>query len=300
MAELKPLQQLIPEYKWTNEEKVITFQELHIPALHSISHREYFFRAPVYPLHHHGNHIEFHCMIKGQRMNTVQRDETNLRYLQNGNQVFVTQPYEIHQTGELVQTRHELYGFQINLSDPYHLMGLDRQMSYELYQAMTALDQHLYQADNCIQYLKDAFSMFATLEPAKIHLGTSLLNCFLFSMVGARAVEKTDSQAIDPAINRVLKYITENCREDLPLEKLAKLSGYSLSHFKVRFKAEIGITPAEYISLKRIALAKEILFHSHKDITEIAAELGYSSSSYFSQVFKKYTSFTPKEYRQLH
>ena len=101
-------------------------------------------------------------------------------------------------------------------------------------------------------------------------------------------------------VKAALTYIEDNINRPLRLEEIAEVSGYSLSRFKVRFKEQLGITPAEYITLEKLRLAKKLLIGSRTRVTDIAYQLGFSSSNYFSSVFRKYNFCTPREYRKLH
>ena len=75
------------------------------------------------------------------------------------------------------------------------------------------------------------------------------------------------------------------------------MAGLSLSRLKARFKKETGVSPANFIMLRRIEGAKELLDRTDKNITDVAFELGFSSSQYFATAFKRYTGMTPKEFR---
>ena len=61
---------------------------------------------------------------------------------------------------------------------------------------------------------------------------------------------------------------------------------------------DTGKTLHEYVQLKRIEIAKNWLTKTDKSILQIANELGYSSSRYFSLLFKRISGCTPDEYRQ--
>ncbi|MGQ9491544.1 MAG: helix-turn-helix domain-containing protein [Anaerolineae bacterium] len=59
------------------------------------------------------------------------------------------------------------------------------------------------------------------------------------------------------------------------------------------------MTPIAYLNRYRIQQAKQLLTNTHKTITEIALEVGFSSSSYFSRIFRRKTGMTPEAYRRL-
>ena len=83
------------------------------------------------------------------------------------------------------------------------------------------------------------------------------------------------------------------------IEDIAEVAGLSVGYFHERFLQDVGYTPNEYLNRRRIYLAKLELCRSTKAITEIAFEIGFSSSQYFATVFKKFVGVTPAEYRRL-
>jgi AraC-like DNA-binding protein len=84
-----------------------------------------------------------------------------------------------------------------------------------------------------------------------------------------------------------------------PSENAAPLTGMSGGYFRQIFIQEVGMTPSEYHTRQRIYQAKQRLCDSSNTITEIAFDLGFSSSQYFATVFKKLVGLTPSEYRKL-
>ena len=64
------------------------------------------------------------------------------------------------------------------------------------------------------------------------------------------------------------------------------------------FKKYIGVTMIEYLTQKRIDLAKVYLSTTKMNIAQIAEEVGYPYPYRFNQVFKQYTNDTPKAYRK--
>ena len=99
-------------------------------------------------------------------------------------------------------------------------------------------------------------------------------------------------------LQNALHYIEENYTQDIDLDMLARLSGYSYDHFRHRFAEETGDSPMHYIIKKRILLAQQLLSETADAITDIAYHCGFSSHSYFSSEFRKYTGMSPMAYRQ--
>lgn len=66
-------------------------------------------------------------------------------------------------------------------------------------------------------------------------------------------------------------------------------------HAFTRYK---GVSPISYLINRRIDEAKELLTHSNLPIAKIAQSVGFSSQSYFSQVFRKEVHMTPWAYRK--
>jgi AraC-like DNA-binding protein len=83
------------------------------------------------------------------------------------------------------------------------------------------------------------------------------------------------------------------------LSEMAARAALSPSHFAVLFKRETGQTPLEFLTEARIERAsKRLRAEPELKITTLAHELGFSSSQYFSLVFKKLKGCTPGEWRE--
>ena len=109
-----------------------------------------------------------------------------------------------------------------------------------------------------------------------------------------------ESQAISAnrQCSAVRRYIDLHFKEALTLEQLAEeghMNKYYLSH---AFKREYGISPINYMISKRIEESKYLLAETDLSMSQIAQLLGFSSLSYFSQVFHRTQAVSPKEYRQ--
>lgn len=85
---------------------------------------------------------------------------------------------------------------------------------------------------------------------------------------------------------------------NLMLQDVARAVHMSGSRFSTVFAQETGQTFTEYLTGLRIARAKELLRSTDMRSSQIAFEVGYNDSHYFSYLFKKNTGETPSEYRK--
>lgn len=106
-------------------------------------------------------------------------------------------------------------------------------------------------------------------------------------------LESTEKNIIQNACGFIEEHI-----ESLSLEQVSDAVGLSPYYFSKLFKKEKGIGFSNYISLIRIAHAKQMLEESELTLTDVALQSGFSSTPYFSQVFKKQEGMTPGEYRR--
>ena len=99
-------------------------------------------------------------------------------------------------------------------------------------------------------------------------------------------------------LDEVLYYIHHNYRENLKLENIAPLFGYSSSYLGKVFNKKLGVNFNSYVDQVRIAEAKKLLEQNTLKVYEIAEQVGYSNVDYFHKKFKKYVNTSPAEYRK--
>ena len=82
---------------------------------------------------------------------------------------------------------------------------------------------------------------------------------------------------------------------------LARRLNVSPSYFGKLFKSYTGSSMSEYLTKLRIEKAHNLLLlNTEKDISQIAAEVGYSNSGYFATVFKKYYGVSPSKIQDFY
>lgn len=95
----------------------------------------------------------------------------------------------------------------------------------------------------------------------------------------------------------ILAYISDHFDEEITIEQLADMSGFSACHFMNTFKKYVGISCNRYINHLRLDTAAKRLTETNDSIMNIATSVGYNNVSYFNRAFKAYFGTTPKAYR---
>lgn len=98
----------------------------------------------------------------------------------------------------------------------------------------------------------------------------------------------------------VCNYIQEHCTEDLSLDHISDVAGFSKYHFSRLFKNFTGLSFYKYLNKKRIEHAEKLLVDPALSITEVALQSGFSSLSAFIRMFKLLKDCTPTEFRNLY
>lgn len=99
---------------------------------------------------------------------------------------------------------------------------------------------------------------------------------------------------------QICNYINEHCTEDLTLDEIAAIAGFSKYHFSRLFKQFSNVTFYKYLNQKRISYAEILLADSSNSITEVALRSGFSSLSAFIRMFKLIKQCTPTEFRNMY
>ena len=159
---------------------------------------------------------------------------------------------------------------------------------------------------NCNEYFDDILSMFDIIRKSididGIHVAE--FSNFLVQALVVKfriIIEKNGDvkQIKEPSLAIKVKiYIDKNYNENISLKSIAEAvnaNQYYLSHI---FKEEIGFSPMQYVTRRRIVEAQNLLINTQLSITEIAANVGYNNSNYFQNVFKKIVGYTPGSYRK--
>ena len=112
-----------------------------------------------------------------------------------------------------------------------------------------------------------------------------------------RLVKKYALQNYSSPVQKCVVCIDTDLTQDLSLGRLSKLQNISPAYLSALFRKETGQTLTDYVNLKRVEYAKKLLRQTDLQVQTVAQHCGILDIHYFSRVFKKYTTQSPKEYR---
>ncbi|AIQ45802.1 hypothetical protein R70723_07845 [Paenibacillus sp. FSL R7-0273] len=123
----------------------------------------------------------------------------------------------------------------------------------------------------------------------------------LFARLGASFENAAGEPAVSPSglAKRVLDYIDDSFTEDLLLSEVARNFRLSTGYASALVKRETGSTYSDYVTAKRLQLARQLLADPELSIHEIVQRIGYKDYFHFNKLFKKHFGVTPSKYRKL-
>lgn len=116
----------------------------------------------------------------------------------------------------------------------------------------------------------------------------------------AKQYFNTEDSGYSQHIRKAISYIEENYGKQIKLDDVAKYVYLNPTYFSEIFKTECGVNFSDYLLNIRIEQAKKMLRETNMGIGQIAANVGYADSKYFSKIFTKAVGIKPTGYRKLY
>lgn len=184
----------------------------------------------------------------------------------------------------------------------YHLLNKDqvkdhivKQVSLDIaIKALNALSGFNIGVNKVI---KKDYSIYRSIE----NLSTidEIYECiYNFMMDIIRAIRESNVNSNCDSIEKAIDYIKEHYNENICLKDIAQEVYLSESYLSRKMKIVTGISFVEYITKVRIEKAMQYLRDSNAKVTEVSCKVGYPDYRYFSHIFKKYTGYTPSQWRE--
>nr|WP_289768718.1 AraC family transcriptional regulator [uncultured Acetatifactor sp.] len=235
--------------------------------------------------------------------NYYDADVNKTSYRIHPGEILVIPMSEIHSLTAPENGKRFIFLFDMNLITKLKsFSGLQPLLIQPLYMTRDT-HPHIYDAAyDTLMQIKDEY--FRQNEFAELKIYSLLLN--LFAKIGQNYLQKRDlfsnigapkQKEYIKRFNNLLDYIDTHCTEDLNLENVASLAGFSKFHFSRLFKQYTSLTFNEYLNHRRLKTAEELLAVPGLSITEVSMRSGYTSLSTFNRLFKQVKHCTPTEYR---
>ena len=109
--------------------------------------------------------------------------------------------------------------------------------------------------------------------------------------------ERTVFASVPQEIRSIVEYVDRHYRDAITSDDMARLTGLSPHYFSDYFKKHTGCAFCDYVNQVRLFRAKALLETTDLSVKEIADAAGFHSQAYFSRMFARQFSVSPREYR---
>lgn len=176
--------------------------------------------------------------------------------------------------------------FKLAKEKSFNLVRLEERFQDNIKYIISSLEASIKSEEFGSKLLSNSLFIQLVIYLNRVHLG----NLYL---------ENDETIKYDKQIEKILKYINKNLKEELSVEFLSEkfyISKYYLMH---KFKNETGYTLYNYVLQKRLLMAKDLIKNGEA-ITKAYMECGFKDYSSFFRAFKKMFGKAPKELNSVH
>ena len=216
----------------------------------------------------------------------------NQRFALEGEQLFVIPPYTLH--SNVVQPGGgTMYVFKICFQE------MDRYFHVQNYLALKNLSL------SQVEYLCPAYPAVKAIIQRLIERDGDLMACLpsipeLFWELSHHMNRRQNTASAytrfrSSGLQEVIRWTNENYSRKVAIEEVAKMAGYSKSHFCSRFKADTGTTYMNYLNSVRVSHAC-LMLRNGDSVKTVCRSCGFENTSHFIQIFKRIQHMTPHQY----
>ena len=267
-----------------------------MPSIEYVSSKDIYIeretvRKPILTMHRHSTY-ELYYLVKGQREYFIED-----RFFMVNEGDFVLIPKNVfHRTegeGGLRYLVHFSENFLRNFFTEETIAGLLGKRSF-VFRGEQGVQEQLQGllAPMLAEYARDPQN------PNTLKLSGYLYQ-MLFVMSAMPNLYEPHTYA-DERITRIIQYINENYNRITDIAQIAEHFFISKYHLCRYFRKNLGIPLMAYLNTIKITEACNMMKRGCSNMTQIALECGFNSSSYFCKVFKKERGISPTEYRKKH
>jgi len=198
----------------------------------------------------------------------------------------------------------EVYTHQSDPVDPWELLWVHFYGNHagDYYSYFTAQGTTVFHPADIQEYIRilQQLISFTKDQPRSYEILSSKLITDLLTLciTGQDPIDSTPTESITIKLDSVKEYLEKNYSDKLLLDDLAAHFYLSKYHLSREFKRSYGTTIVDYLTMRRITNAKELLRFTNQSIESIAIACGYPDASYFNKVFQKSENMTASVYRK--
>ncbi|SHG35310.1 AraC-type DNA-binding protein [Flagellimonas flava] len=237
--------------------------------------------------------MEICFCIRGQQYYELEGKLLKLR----GNDILIVPPNHAHSSGVYPEDIGELYWLQVYIDHTQgQLCNLPEEQSDFLISSLKANTGEIFKGSLSLKSLLQ--KLIDQLESDQTTLVQLTTNQLLVQLLLETLELSQTVQIVVPSerVKIIDDFIAKNLHRIIYVDELAELVNFSTAYFKSWFKQHFGAPPKAYINRLKIERAKEELLKTNS-VTEVAYNLGFSTSQYFATTFKKFTGMSPKVFR---
>lgn len=240
----------------------------------------------------HHSHDEYEFIIPLTTIPLLYYQKAN--YIGEVGYVYPVNPYVDH-------------GIEFDLHSKVISITVSKEHLDTLKEALGFKDRYFYTRflykQNLIDLIKHFESIYDSSIPNKNKFLLEFANTIIAYLIENGLKSEIDNRRPEKEyvknMKNVLIYIDQNYRDpDLTINKLAAISGYSLSYFTRAFEKYMRDTPIMHLNKRRISEAKVLLENKELSLIEISKMVGYKNLSTFTEAFKRTMNMTPTEYKR--
>jgi AraC-like DNA-binding protein len=118
------------------------------------------------------------------------------------------------------------------------------------------------------------------------------------ALAGCLDRSTADVPRLGPHVGAAMDHLRRHYADDVSIRDVARAGGVSRGHLTQAFRAELGMSPTQYLTRLRVEVAKLLLQGRRAKLDEIAALSGFGDPSHLSRVFRAHTGYRPGAYRR--
>lgn len=234
-------------------------------------------KIPYHVNNHTHNCYELVYYITGSGKSIID----NMEYEYTPNTFVIIPPKTNHSEIAEEETKIIYIGFNYNNKpEPIGAMLINDTQNHTIYKLLSRLKTEMSSR-------KTFYNYYLTILVDEIIIA-------LFRILNQLPKENENTDKLEYIIN----YIQTNYHNDINLQELAELTGYSYDRFRHIFKEQTGVSPKQYILTQRLKNACAMLCNSDTKIASIAQDCGFTDVSQFITCFNKTFNLTPMQYRR--